>query len=971
MATQDISRFLLQPSKHYSSLHLQQGRVITDSDWNERSNIEAEELRQTTLDIVCSRGTPNGGFEITLDAPSKEVLTPAGSYDTYELGIAEGSYYIGGLRFAVGDGEQFTSQSDWLQLTSLATNMPEEVVADGGANSRTDLVYVLGWEQPVTAVEDSELREVALGERDTSVRIKRMRRFVVETDVSSDCATAFSDLVASLEDGGKASYDVDTGELASNARLRVAAVSTPAHEDPCAEPTASGYVGAENQTIRVELRPGSKLVWGFDNAAKLYRVQVTGTSVSFLTTPADLAAMPRAGQVVEILQWGAKLPNGEKVAEAQGFVTTVATSYSPVSRLLELSASVDEAWNHWLGLHPEHHNPADPVTAQQYLYLRVWDRGGALVEDAANAEVAYTVGTGVVLGETGLEITIEADGKVGDYWIIAARPGTPEVVTPWDLGGSTGAAPHGPRRFYAPLALIEWTDDDPNVTFLMHDCRTRLRQLCGEVACTVSVGDGKQSFGDVNNLQDAIDLAGNGGKICVLPGVHQGHAVIADVEGLTIEGCGARSLLKNPQPTEPNTDFTGFASPIIEIVDSAHIVIKDLAIAGYSATGVAITEDDGVCEHIELDGLVITSGGGYTFNDQGQATSWWLPAPGITVAAASYVDIVNCNVAMANVLSFAHGVVLGGDVISMRRCRVEALGDYRAVDVTAGVNIRSGSRDVEIIGCQIHGGLGHGIALGHGRVYAPNEKPSRKAVLKEKVDIGVAETEVAPGADPNDCDCDSEDVVPNDPANEESMFFPAGVVENVRIYDNDIRNMGLSGVSTAEYWPSTVDKGAGLDKPQFCVVTDIDIARNVIENNVTRWLNLLKFQSLENAVGGVCLTASVNAWIRENTIRGNGVIRSGYPICGIGLVAAMNAVIEDNQVIDNGVRLPSTSQATIARASGRNRRRGSVGNSDESEDGAQRRANAELPRRDAQRGAARGPQGLDGLERQRGGDDPG
>ena len=43
MSTKDISRFLFQPEKHYSSVRMQQGRVILDSDWNESERIDDEE----------------------------------------------------------------------------------------------------------------------------------------------------------------------------------------------------------------------------------------------------------------------------------------------------------------------------------------------------------------------------------------------------------------------------------------------------------------------------------------------------------------------------------------------------------------------------------------------------------------------------------------------------------------------------------------------------------------------------------------------------------------------------------------------------------------------------------------------------------------------------------------------------------------------------------------------------------------
>ncbi|MEO7653853.1 MAG: DUF6519 domain-containing protein, partial [Bryobacteraceae bacterium] len=62
--SKDISRFVFQPKKRYSSVRMQQGRVILDSDWNESERIDDEELRRTLMDVICSKGTSNNGFRV-------------------------------------------------------------------------------------------------------------------------------------------------------------------------------------------------------------------------------------------------------------------------------------------------------------------------------------------------------------------------------------------------------------------------------------------------------------------------------------------------------------------------------------------------------------------------------------------------------------------------------------------------------------------------------------------------------------------------------------------------------------------------------------------------------------------------------------------------------------------------------------------------------------------------------------------
>lgn len=103
--------------------------------------------------------------------------------------------------------------------------------------------------------------------------------------------------------------------------------------------------------------------------------------------------------------------------------------------------------------------------------MRVWDRGD---DDPASPSIPFTPATPVAPSASGVRITI--DGEVrrsGDYWIIAARPETPDRVVPWEL--RVGRAPDGIRRFYAPLALISWprgvSDDGSTLRVQPFDCR--------------------------------------------------------------------------------------------------------------------------------------------------------------------------------------------------------------------------------------------------------------------------------------------------------------------------------------------------------------------------------------------------------------------------------------------------------------------------------------------------------------------
>ena len=71
MATPDISRFLQQPTKHYVSARHQQGRVLTDADFNEGAYATAEDRRQSLLDLLGSRASPDEGFSLGVPIPAE------------------------------------------------------------------------------------------------------------------------------------------------------------------------------------------------------------------------------------------------------------------------------------------------------------------------------------------------------------------------------------------------------------------------------------------------------------------------------------------------------------------------------------------------------------------------------------------------------------------------------------------------------------------------------------------------------------------------------------------------------------------------------------------------------------------------------------------------------------------------------------------------------------------------------------
>jgi hypothetical protein len=749
MSATDISRFIFQPNKRYSSVRMQQGRVILDSDWNESEHLDDEELRRTLLDVICTKGTSNDGFRISNVRNADVKVSNGSTVATYDFDFQNGSFYIGGLRFETAANptpEHFLGQQDFLQIDEDAANFPVRPDNLQQGAERFDLVYLQGWEQCVSTVEDSELRERALGGPDTSVRVRRMRRVKVLTDVPGICGAAFDELKQKLNAAMTRDH-----ELVSKARLTVVPNPGDITDDPCKPAVPGGYLGADNQTIRVQLTAPNRLIWGYDNAAPFYRVQVqnipnaptgvdgTRRQIKFLTLPRDQAAQPLAGQAVEIISWGALLPNQEKVAEFQGQFLTVETSFDPEEHTLTVTQAVSQDLVQWLADHPQFENARDDPDQRQYVYLRLWAGGSG---NAAAPDFGFTPGTPVPLQGTGLSVTFSDAGLTGDFWIIAARPSTPTLVVPWELLDS--APPAGPRYFFAPLALIHWSRSATALSNSVDDCRERFRPLCNDRGCcTITVGDGICAHGDFDSIEDAIAaLPDEGGEVCLLPGLHRTNATIALRRNVTIKGCGAQTQVI---PRDSN-----LAGPIFHVVDSQRVqlyamdmitlngiafflegskpdssrdiqIFDNRIVAGVSAIVVSQTVDlhihDNRIRMLDKDGAgfaiqVLTEDTIIDHNDLGVVPAEVTPPPAQPPGDPNPTDPC-ADPVLLNRVRFLRAFmdhIFGIVIVVFPTVPFKALG---------GIQIAAASDRVKVLDNIIKGGAGNGILLG-GNVQPPS-----------------------------------------------------------------------------------------------------------------------------------------------------------------------------------------------------------------------------------------------------------
>jgi hypothetical protein len=319
------------------------------------------------------------------------------------------------------------------------------------------------WERVITYLEDDSIREVALGGPDTAVRTQvvwqiRTLEFqprsgtpavITNGGVLPECMTAKA--------LGDALRPPGTGLL--QARTQPAQAST----DPCTISPDSHYRGPENQLYRVEVHVGRDA--GVDPArTATFKCSRENGSVLFSILKLDAA---NATTTVRLESLGRDdrfgLQPGDYV-EIQDDRSVLANTVAPLlkvqsvdrtSMVVTLSGNAGVAVGTDSSLHP---------------LLRRWDHragnpsAGGLELDAGAARIVGDVWLDL---EDGVQVRFpnadQASYRSGDYWLIAARVATGNVIWPTETETDTqgtvtvhpvAKAPDGVAHHYAPLAVI-------------------------------------------------------------------------------------------------------------------------------------------------------------------------------------------------------------------------------------------------------------------------------------------------------------------------------------------------------------------------------------------------------------------------------------------------------------------------------------------------------------------------------------
>lgn len=440
----DFTRSTFDHKKHYSSVRMQQGRVQLDSDWNEQIDIQRHLLKQRTADVVGQCGAPihDAGFALTVD---KHGI----------LMIGRGHYYVEGILCENERGCEFTEQDD-LPNIELPTEQGDY------------LFYLDVWQRHITAVDDDDIREVALGGPDTATRTKTVWQVKwLELDKALDenpCIQEFS------------AWDDLTS--ARNARLKADAPPEEPSEDPCIVPPGAGYRGLANHLYRVEIHKSGEtgkatFKWSRENGSIVRAIEKIDDSTDTIT-------IVNPGQDVlhafAPYQWVEITDDLRELTEQPGTLVCLTEVSDGITLTFDPETAIGDAINNTN--FPEGNSPR----------VRRWDQ-------SVSGEVK--TGTEWSALEHGLKVCFESGNEYqsGDYWLIPARAAEGKIEWPKDGSGEPLALPRfGIMHHHCPLAIFHYDDGDTGIWEVVKDCRKIFPPVTEMVTLSYVGGDGQEAM---------------------------------------------------------------------------------------------------------------------------------------------------------------------------------------------------------------------------------------------------------------------------------------------------------------------------------------------------------------------------------------------------------------------------------------------------------------------------------------------
>jgi len=416
----DFSRVRFNPTKHYTSVLQQQGRVAVDADANEQCAIN-EYVRDTEIqDVVGQFGGPrdHAGFDVKTDG--------------HTIWFTAGRYYVDGILCENENSLQYGSQPYLLSPDPTDVELLTEVRRGAIPGIQ---VYLEVWQRLLTVLDDACLREPALGLADTTARLQTVWRVIARASTAQQdpcCAMTWPD------------PPTPPGKLA--AQTGGATGDCSCHPIPSA-----GYLGKENQLYRIEIQKS-----GDEAAARFKWSRENGSVVAGITGI--------SGNVVQVDSLGLDANLG--FASGQWVEISDDTDLFGQNPMPGSLYQIDKIIPEQNALRMT--QPVAMVDTSRNARARRWDQFGASADASG---VPLSAETWLTL-ENGIQIRF-AKGfyQAGDYSLIPARAASGQIE--WPPCGGDGALeqPLAHSKIHrAPLACISW--DKAKKQWVTKDCRS-------------------------------------------------------------------------------------------------------------------------------------------------------------------------------------------------------------------------------------------------------------------------------------------------------------------------------------------------------------------------------------------------------------------------------------------------------------------------------------------------------------------
>jgi hypothetical protein len=904
----DFTRNTFKRERHYSSVRMQQGRVQLDADWNEQLDINAHRDRTTRRDVIGCCGGPKGKDKKGNDLAGFGI-TPSGT----NLNISKGRYYVHGILCENEADVLLTQQEHLPGFDPLA-----QIEKDPGIY----LAYLDVWERHITALDDREIREVALGGPDTATRTQVIWQVKVEKvgkqGGSVECGT--------IAPGWAPSGALSTGRLAARAE------PDPKDERPCVVPPKAGYRRLENQLYRVEIHEGGGIdaatfKWSRENGSvvTLWDDQ-DGDNLTVSSPGRDRVLGFTAGDWIELTDDTRELRSSPgvmaRLVKVDGNVFTIdpATIQDPDD---PNATNVDRT-----------RFPRNPK-------IRRWESEGA------QSVTVPPANQGWIMLEDGVEIKFQTGTfRSGDYWLIPARTALADVLWPVESPGGKPLfqPPHGIEHHYCKLALVIWTGEDKDFhAELDEDCRQFFDPLvdlqCGdEISCpTIVVGDGVHSTGHFNGAEGIVQALKSlakrktGGTICIREGTYRfknrQSLGLENLSDVTIRGAGpaTRIYLENRPGAERPVTITGCQRlkieglAILSVQGQDLVAVKacrDIAIRNCLLYGLSLTKADARCllvaetTGLQIEGSEITGRNGIGFagarqeaassNITARGNRFFVEGCGVETQPSAVLPPVAMLALDGN--RFSPFSVDANVDPSMMRKEFQSPQSARmtAVRILASCcriadNHLSGTcskDDVPSLPAEIWKGMITEEIVKMLRESAGSDS-SRKDVphlihlLGGSSDV-LIEGNCIRNARGNGICLGSVDL----------QGVPESRLDGVHIRKNLILRAGLNGIGAERFLASSKDEQPLLTSDNL-----------VIEGNLIRdcanQAPVIEKELLQvKGYGGIALADGERITIRDNEIRDNGAENDQAPVTGIFIYHGVGIEISGNRIEGNGKDIP-------------------------------------------------------------------